>query len=357
MSRHSAPADLHIAGTVVVPGERRIVDLPVAPLYTHNDLHISAHVLRGRSEGPTLLVCAAIHGDEINGVEIIRRLLAHKGLERLRGTLVAIPVVNVHGFLNHSRYLPDGRDLNRAFPGSARGSLTGRIAHTFMQEVVSHCSHAIDLHTGARHRGNLPHIRTDMSDPTGRAMAEAFGVPVVLHAQNRDGSLRQAAADRGIPVLLYEAGEALRFDEVAIRAGVSGVLNVMRAIGMLPRSRRRQPAAAMITDQSLWIRAPASGVLRALVPLGAKAARGRVIGVIADPVGNSETEVVAPDDGIVIGRTFLPLVHEGEALFHLARFRRDTDEALSRVEAFQESLEPDIPLHPPEDPDAAPIAG
>ena len=338
--------DLTIGGHSIAPGENCIVDLPMAPLYTHNDLSMNVHVQRGRRNGPRLLVCAAIHGDELNGVEVIRRLLKHRALQQLRGSLIAIPIVNVYGFLNHSRYLPDGRDLNRSFPGSAKGSLTGRTAHTFMTEVLAHCTHGIDIHTAARHRGNLPQIRADLNEPQTRRMAEAFGVSVILHARLRDGSLRQAATDAGIPMLLYEAGEALRFDEMAIRAGVRGVINVMRAIGMLPAKRGKRAAAQpLMTDQTLWLRAPVSGVLRTLVALGTRARKGELLGIVADPLGTSEIEVRAPENGIVIGRTFLPLVYEGDALFHLARYKsKDSDKVLSQLEEFHERLEsPTLP--------------
>ncbi len=340
----------------ITPGSGELIRLPVARLYTHNDLSIDVQAIRGKRKGPTLFVSAAIHGDEINGVEIVRRLLQHPALKNLRGTLLAIPIVNVHGFLNNSRYLPDGRDLNRSFPGSAKGSLAGRVAHTFMNEIVKHCTHGIDLHTGARHRGNLPQIRADMNDEATRGMAEVFGVPVVLHSRVRDGSLREVAADNDIPVVTYEAGEALRFDEVAIRAGVKGVLNVMRHIGMLPPSRsKRKPASPIISEESYWVRASESGILRALVPNGAKVAKGDTIAMVSDPFGSKSDEIRAPSDGIIIGRTFLPLVHEGEALFHIAKYNTAIDRVHSRVEAFHEQHEPDTEKYPPSEVDEPPI--
>lgn len=168
--------DIEIGGQLVRPGERVSVSIPVAPMYTHDDLSIATQVPRGKRPGPTLFVSAAVHGDEINGVEIIRRLLQHKALKSIRGTLLAIPIVNVYGFVNHSRYPPDGRDLNRSFPGSDRGSLTGRVAETFVREIVAKSTHDIDLHTGARHRSNFPQIRADLDDPDTLAMTEAFCV-------------------------------------------------------------------------------------------------------------------------------------------------------------------------------------
>lgn len=335
--------ELSIGGISIMPGERRVIDVPVAPMYTHDDLSITVQVVRGKRPGPTLFISAAIHGDEINGVEIIRRVLQQKALKNLRGTLLAIPIVNVYGFLNHTRYLPDGRDLNRSFPGSAKGSLTGRVAHKFFQEMVSKCSHGIDLHTGSRHRSNFPQIRADLDDPQTRTMTEAFGVPLAIDAKIRDGSLRACAGDAGIPVLLYEAGEALRFEEVYIRAGVKGIINVMRSIGMLPKTRsKRTPPPPVISDQTSWVRAPESGILRTFVPLGGKVVTGQTIAMVADPLGTMETAILAPNDGMVIGRTNLPLVYEGDATFHIAQYGRKVGAVERHVEQFHEEHLPDV---------------
>ncbi len=335
-----------INGTQVLPGERRTIDLPVAKLYTHTTLAIPVHVINGRRAGPRLFVSAAIHGDELNGVEIIRRLMRHKGMKSLRGTLVAIPVVNVHGFLERSRYLPDRRDLNRSFPGSERGSLASRVARLFLDEIVSKCTHGIDLHTGAVHRNNLPQVRANLEDEETARIAEAFATPVLINSSLRDGSLREAAMEQGIPMLLFEGGEALRFDEVAIRAGVRGILNVMRELKMLPATRRRKhPIVPVVARSSSWIRAPESGILRAVVPIGARVGRGDLLGVISDPFGERDEEVRSPYDGIVIGRTQIPLVHEGEALFNMARFQKgDVDDV--PVEEFQAHFEPEHDSNP-----------
>lgn len=332
-----------INGVTVEAGSRATIDLPIARLYTHAPLTMPVQVVRGRKDGPRLFVSAAIHGDEINGVEIIRRLLKLPALKRLRGTLVAVPVVNVFGFVNRERYLPDRRDLNRSFPGSDKGSMAARLAHVFLEEIVDRCTHGIDLHTAAIHRENLPQIRANLDDPTTREIAEAFGVPVLLNSDLRDGSLRQIAADRGIPILLYEAGEALRFDEVCIRAGLHGILSVMRALDMLPRSRSRKvPAKPTEARSSLWVRAPQSGILRAITPLGARVRRGEALGIISDPYGEREVEVTAGAGGIVIGRATLPLVNEGKALFHIARF-----EAPGAAEAAVEEFHTTLAEEPP----------
>ena len=180
-------------------------------------------VVHGRAEGPRLFVCDALHGDEINGVEIIRRLMQLSELKRLRGTLIAVPIVNVLGFVGHSRYLPDGRDLNRSFPGNVRGSLAARLARLFVDQVVSKSTQGIDLHTGASHRENFPQIRGNLEDAETKRLALAFGVPVVINTGFREGSLRETAAKLSVPVIVFEAGEALRFDESCIRAGINGV--------------------------------------------------------------------------------------------------------------------------------------
>jgi predicted deacylase len=277
-------------------------------------------VICGRRPGPRLFICAALHGDEISGTEIIRRVLKLGILRRLRGTLVAVPIVNVLGFVSLSRYLPDRRDLNRSFPGSTGGSLAARLANLFLTEIVSTCSHGIDLHTGAVHRVNYPQVRANLDDPESSRMATSFGVPVVINASVREGSLRQAALAQGVPVIVYEAGEALRFDEFSIRAGVKGITRVMRELGMLPMQRRTSPRIdPIVARSSTWLRAPVSGILRAEVPLGIHVSSGTRLGALSDPFGENETEVISPTDGIIVGRTNLPLVHEGDALFHIVR--------------------------------------
>jgi len=339
-------SDSFIIGNKSIPRRSRdLIELPLPPLYTHTPLNLPVHILRGAKDGPRLFVSAAIHGDELNGTEIIRRLLKQPALKRLRGTLVAVPIVNIYGLLNHSRYLPDRRDLNRSFPGSGKGSLAARLAHLFMTEIVDNCTHGIDLHTGAIHRSNLPQIRANLDDEETARLATDFGVPVLLNANLRDGSLRAAAAQKGIPMLLYEAGEALRFDEIAIRAGVKGVINVMRTMGMLPpsRSRRKKLKEPFVARSSTWVRASASGLFRKVLPLGSRVKLGEIIGLIDDPFGGSQYDVKSTTSGIIIGCAEMPLVQEGEALFHVARFEdvRQVRQVAGQVESFQSLYTPD----------------
>ncbi|XSG84008.1 MAG: succinylglutamate desuccinylase/aspartoacylase family protein [Methylohalobius sp. ZOD2] len=335
--------ELVIHEMIVRPGKRASFDIPLPSLYTHAPVPMTVHVIHGRRDGPRLLVCAAVHGDEINGIEIIRRLIRSPMLKGLRGTLIAVPIVNVYGFVRQSRYLPDRRDLNRCFPGTDKGSLAARLAHLFTHELLTVCTHGIDLHTGAIHRDNLPQVRTAFeAADCNEALARAFGAPVILNADLRDGSLRAEAAERGIPFLVYEGGEALRYSETVIRAGVRGVFRVMRALGMvrsLPGKSRSPEAVAARSTQ--WVRSPQSGLLRALVPLGAKVSSGEVLGVVEDPFGKSEEQVTATCSGIVIGRNNLPLVTEGDALFHIARFG-EAGPAAEAVEQFQVRIEEEM---------------
>jgi len=338
-----------IGGERVAAGSQRIVELPLPPLYTHDPLSMPVHVIHGRRPGPVLFIAAAVHGDELNGVEIIQRLLQHAQLRKLRGTLLAVPVVNLYGLIRHSRYLPDRRDLNRSFPGSERGSLAGRLANIFMTEIVARADYGIDLHTGANQRENLPQIRADLDDAETERLARAFGVPVILNADLRDGSLRQAAREHGVRMLVYEAGEALRFNELCIRGGVRGVLRAMRALDMLAsrKSRQNPPPEPTVARSSSWVRAPASGIFRSAVQLGAWVEQEQLLGRVADPAGGDAVDVHSPGSGIVIGRINIPLVHEGEALCHIARYR-DTGVA-QQVEDFASAWgsAPDAPFDDP----------
>ncbi len=339
-----------ICNTIVSAGERLTLELPVPSLYTHTSLELPVHVIHGKQDGPVLFLSAAIHGDEINGVEIIRRILHSKTIDKIRGTLVAIPVVNIYGFINQERYLPDRRDLNRSFPGSKKGSMAGRMANLFLNEIVSKCTHGIDLHTAAIHRENLPHIRAYLDDEETERMARAFTSPVTLNTSIIHGSLRKSAEKLGASVIVYEAGEALRFDEVSIRAGVRGIVSVMRELEMLPLFKgRRKLNKSVVASSSIWIRAPQSGILRVQKSLGSRVKKNESLGYVSDPFGEKEDNILSPVDGIIISRTNIPLVNEGEALFHIAQFK-NTEIAANKVETFQQKHDPATDIDMPEEP-------
>ncbi|MEM9605386.1 MAG: succinylglutamate desuccinylase/aspartoacylase family protein [Pseudomonadota bacterium] len=331
----------HFGGDKIEPGTRGSVDLPVGTLTDHTPVRLPVHVVHGRKAGPTVLVCAAIHGDEIVGVEIIRRLLAQRHLNQLRGTLMAVPIVNAFGFLARSRYLPDRRDLNRCFPGSPHGSLASRLANIFLGQVVARADLVIDLHSAAVHRTNLPQIRVNPDQPRARELAKAFGAPVFMVSRVLEGSLREAAAEMGVDTLLYEAGEALRFDEPSVRVGLRGILRVLRTLDMLPARRRQSERVESIeTVGSQWVRAEHGGLFRGFKGAGDTVEAGDLLGVISDPFGANDIELQAPETGIVIGRTQLPLVHQGDALFHVAGVRR-AEIAEQRIEAYEAALQTD----------------
>lgn len=347
-----ARAPFTIADTEIKAGTRQTVEVPVAKLYTHTPLHIPVEVIHGRRDGPVLMVCGAIHGDEINGVEIVRRVLKNSALRHLRGTLLAVPIVNIFGFVQRTRYLPDRRDLNRCFPGSETGSLGGRIAYLLRTQIMEKVTHIIDLHTGAIHRFNLPQIRAELKNPETVRMAEAFGAPIILNAGLREGSLRAYADSQDIPVITFEGGEALRFDDVVITSGVKGVIRVMRALEMIPSKkgpkapRKRSETAAM----SMWVRADIDGIMRPVARLGQKVRKGQRLAMVADPFGETEVSVLSPISGIVICVNNLPLVNEGEAIYHVARFD-ELGEAEKAMDYFRSSLDPEmteavLPVHP-----------
>lgn len=312
-------APITIGGVSVAPGQRKSISLDVAKLYTHTRLDLVAEVIHGKRSGPILLVSAAIHGDEINGVEICRQLLKHKSLERIKGTLVIVPVVNIFGFIHRSRYLPDRRDLNRCFPGTSEGSVGGRAAYLFRTEILNQCTHAIDLHTGAVHRSNLPQIRANLDNQEVETMSRSFGAPVIIDSKVRDGSLRECADKKGIPIILYEAGEALRFDLPAIKAGVQGIINVMRSLEMLPATRRKTTLSPVIARSSYWVRADLDGMCMFVAQLGQLVEAGEVLALISSPFSTEEYKVLSKTSGVIIGKNNIPLVNEGDALFHIAK--------------------------------------
>lgn len=326
-----ARAPFRIGNEDVAPGEARTVQLPLSRLADHTRMRLGVRVVHGKTDGPVLFVSAAIHGDEVVGCEVIRRLIAAKSLQRPAGTFLFVPVVNAYGFVANARYLPDRRDLNRSFPGHPQGSLASQLAHTFMTEVVERSDVGIDLHTGAIHRANLPQIRANLSDKRTAKLANAFGAPVTLDASLRDGSLREAAGEHGTAVLLYEAGEALRFDRPSVRIGVRGVTRVAESLGMI-RKRKETGHPTTIVGKSNWLRCPSGGLLRLEKKLGQHVEKGEVVGHVSDPFGEHNDPMVAPFEGVVIGRLNNPVVNRGDAALHVARLPGAAEEQAGAVQ-------------------------
>lgn len=306
-----------IGDVTIEAGRRERFDLRVARLPTGTWASLPIQVVRGTREGPTVWLSGAIHGDEINGVDIIRRVLPHLDRRKLKGTVIAVPIVNVFGFIEGSRYLPDGRDLNRSFPGSPRGSLASRLAHLFLTEIVDHADIGLDLHTAAGHRKNHPQVRCDLEDEETRRLALAFGAPLMFSAKLRDGSLRQAALERGKRVILYEAGQVHRFDPEAVRMGVDGCLRVLQALDMMTFPNLEEAKPSVHLESSSWLRARRGGMVALNVSLGDKVVQGQDLGHISDAFGERPAKIKAPFDGFVIAHTQHPLVSQGDALIHL----------------------------------------
>jgi predicted deacylase len=313
------PTAVSINGVDIGPGQRTRVEIPIARFPTQTELCLPVEVLNGVREGPRLWLNAAIHGDELNGIEIIHRVLKQIDPELLSGSLLAVPIVNVFGFIHQDRYLPDRRDLNRSFPGSKSGSLAAQTANLFMREIVARSTHGVDLHTGSNHRTNLPQVRGDLDDPETRRCAIAFGAPMVVHGKAPTGSLRNAVARKGIPIIVYEAGEPQRFDTEAIACGVAGVLRLMAALGMRDGSDDPPAAPMLEARKRSWIRARRSGILRLETGLGDTVRKQQRIGSIEEVLGSESVPVVSPYDGVIIGHTSNPLVYRGDAVAHLAR--------------------------------------
>jgi predicted deacylase len=333
------PEDIVIGEHRIKAGQSAKVMLPVAKLYTDAEVSLPVFISRSKKAGPTVLICAAVHGDELNGIEIIHRLIRDKKLKPSCGTVIAVPMVNVYGVINQSRYLPDRRDLNRSFPGSAKGSLASRLANIFLNQCVLHCDYGIDLHTGAIHRSNLPQIRANLDEADLSGLANAFGAPVVINTTNPKGSLREAAAKSGTKIMVYEAGEALRTDEFSVHIGYRGVLNVLRALNMLPKSRKKKSSTLpFIAHSSDWIRATASGFVSHKLELGEQVEKGTVLADVVDPFGEVLALVKAPRKGIIIGKQNIPLVQEGEAMYHIGYFTADEAEISQHIDNEENAI-------------------
>ena len=330
-----------VGETSIHAGSRATVDLPVSILSDHTPVTMSMHVVHGRKPGPVMFVSASVHGDEVIGVEIVRRLLRTPVIDRISGTLLVVPIVNTFGFITQSRYLPDRRDLNRSFPGSPGGSLAARLAHLFMTEVVDRADFGIDLHSAAVQRTNLPQCRVSTGDKTALELANVFGAPVILTSRLREGSLRAAAGTRGVTTIVYEAGEGLRFEEAGVRAGVAGILRVMHTKGMIAtRGARKAKVSPVVCHSSRWERSPAGGLFRAFQKRGAHVEVGTLLGTVSDPFGEIDVPIEASQPGIIVGRANLPVVNEGDALFHIAKVPSEVD-GEARVETLTGQLDGD----------------
>jgi len=307
---------LELLGAQVPPGAARRLSWSASDIFEGIANSTPVLAVNGAKEGPVLCLTGAVHGDEINGIEIVRRVVHSLDPTELRGAVIGVPIVNLHGFRRASRYLPDRRDLNRYFPGNPKGSSAARIAYSFFNEVIAHCTALVDLHTGSFHRTNLPQVRADVRHPAVVELAHGFDSMVVLHSQPAQGTLRRAATENGIPAITMEAGEPMRLQPAEVDAGVAGIESLLNALGMVKRLRLFREAEPVYYD-STWIRADAGGIFIGNVKLGQRVTETDLLGTITDPITNHTQEIRAPTTGRVLGMALNQVVMPGFAAFRL----------------------------------------
>lgn len=325
----SAGRDVTIAGRVIRPGETQEILLKISEFYTAQPVNIPVTVMRGVEDGPRVFLTAAIHGDELNGVEIVRSVIQGLDHSKIHGCLVCLPVVNRMGFLNHTRYLPDRTDLNRHFPGAADGNMADRIAAILFRQVVSACDYGIDFHTAAMGRTNLPHIRGSIENEEVRRIAKAFGTEVIVDRAGHPRSLRAAAVAASVPTIIYEGGETFKFQRKEIRKGINGVYNVLSALGVIP-TPIKEPRLQVIVRKTEWVRAERGGILDLYTAPGEVVYEREVLAVIENPFGREVSSVIAPFTGLILGTTTRPMVNPGDAICHIVKL----DKTLPTVEKY-----------------------
>ena len=312
--------DLEIFGELIPPGTSRELNLSFAKLHTNTPIDVPVFIERSLYAGPTVLFTAGIHGDEVNGIEIVRQLLS-KGINKPKtGTTICIPIINIFGFLQKVREFPDGRDLNRSFPGSKTGSLAARVAYKIMKHIIPHVDYCLDFHTGGLSRFNAPHVRIEKGNPELKKIAEVFNAPFILESKNLKKSFRNACRNKGVPMLLFEGGKSNSIDSVVSNTGVNGSKRVLAHLGMLSsKFKVSSPRKNSVTiTKSTWVRAQASGMFKSAVKVGSLVSRREVIGHITDPYGKVHYWIKAAHNGFVFNVNEAPLVYQGDALFHIS---------------------------------------
>lgn len=312
---------LSILGHNVRLGERKTINMNIAKLYTSTKVEIPVIVERSKIPGPVVLVTAGIHGDEINGVEIVRQLIRKKINRPVKGTIICIPVLNVFGFLSMDRNFPDGRDLNRVFPGTKNGSLASRFANQFTKEILPHADVCLDFHTGGASRFNAPQVRVAETDSENMKLAQIFNAPFILISKNLSKSYRATCNKLGKQILLYEGGKSQSNNKEIAREGVNGSIRVLKHLGMLPMDFDEVKATtkSVIIQESFWLRAKFSGLLHLKVTCGAYVEKGAHIATITDPYGTMRHVIKATKNGYIMNTNEAPIVYQGDALFRIGK--------------------------------------
>lgn len=316
--------EIEVLGHVISKGKGMQINLDIAKLHTRTKIEVPIIVERAKKPGPNLLITGGIHGNEVNGIEIVRQIISKKYNKPDAGMVICIPVVNIFGFLNQSRQFPDGRDLNRVFPGSSRGSLASRFAYHIIKEIAPLVDYCIDFHTGGDTRFNIPHIRVNEGDEKSLILAKKFATPFIIQTKSREKSFRETMVKLGKKVILFEGGKALSIDNSVTQQGVAGALKVMGHLGIRDfkeelQSFKNTKVKPIMVTKSKWIRARYSGMFHPMVDLGAKINKSDIIGSITDPFGDFERKVKAGFSGYVICVNESPIVNQGDALFHLSQ--------------------------------------
>ncbi|WP_420401524.1 succinylglutamate desuccinylase/aspartoacylase family protein [Flagellimonas sp.] len=317
MGIESENKTIAINGEKVAPGQNKLVQIDIARLPTGTLIHIPVHVFNAKKAGPTVLVQAGLHGDEINGVETVRRMLQNDLFDIKKGAVIVVPILNIFGFIHFSRDVPDGKDVNRSFPGRKTGSLASRIAYTYTSEILPQIDYGIDLHTGGGQRFNFPQIRYSQEDKQSKKLAEAFNAPFYFASRLIAGSFRKASLRMGIPTIVYEAGESMRFDEGSIEQGILGIKNVLNSLGMLSKKGASRERQSIELNRTRWLRASRAGMFIPQKSNGSAVVKGEVIGMITDTDAKKNKKIKAPFDGYIFCINHQAVVNQGDALFHL----------------------------------------
>jgi len=317
--------DIFILGESIMPGESKTIDMEIARLHTTTKLKIPVIIERSMIDGPVILFSAGIHGDEINGVEIVRQIIIQKINKPKTGTIICIPIVNMFGFVNKSREFPDGRDLNRVFPGSKSGSLASRFAHHILQEIMPMVDYAVDFHAGGASRFNAPQIRLTPNNPDLKKLADIFNAPFTLYSKNIAGSFRSSSEKLNVKMLLFEGGKSLDINNAVATEGVNGVKRLLDHLNMLNSKQvvEKQKLKSIYIEKSGWLRAKCSGLFHDNNLIGCFVKKGSILGTITDPFGKFEQKVKAPNDGYVINANHSPIVYEGDAIYHMSNIIGD----------------------------------
>jgi hypothetical protein len=324
MLKETPNKGIEILGKAVPKGKGIQLNLDIAKLHTRTKIEVPIIIERAKKDGPCILITGGIHGDEFNGVEIVRQIISKKFNKPTCGTIICIPIVNIFGFLNQTREFPDGRDLNRVFPGSKRGSLASRYAYHLMNEIVPHVDYCIDYHTGGRERFNVSQVRIN-DDKETLELAKIFGAPFILKSKNRDKSFRDSCVKKEKKVLLFEGGKSLSINNEIVDIGIAGALKVMRHLGIRDYTKEiesyklTKEVEPKLIDKSSWIRARYSGMFHPTALTGAFVKKDDIIASISGPFGDFEKQVKAPNSGYIICTNESCIVNQGDALIHLTK--------------------------------------